>query len=255
VAQGREEQTVRAALRRAFPSLSAPEITDFSGIWEPVSLGAGQSIWLVEKETLRMVLCASGRLSHLRVPDGKARPRCLRVLSCGSIVGLPLLVHEAHACYPEKVDALVPSLLLVAAPETVFSFCARQPAAYRDLVGALARELAVQQLRFERQKSQSLIANLALSVLVFSNRFGDSQDPHLIPPDLSARRFLAALMGCSEESVHRAISDLRAEGLIDTAHARLRVLNRARLVQRANIDPALWHLLVRASAQSREPED
>jgi hypothetical protein len=253
VAAEREAKSVETALGRAFPSLSARERREFSGTWEPIDLGEGQSVWLVENKTLRIVLCASGRLCHLRLPDGKARPRCLRVLSCGNVAGLPLLGHEVYACDPEKVHALVPSLLLATTPEAVFSFCANRPAGYRDLIGALARELAVQQLRLERQNSQSLIANLALSLLVFASRFGDSQDPLLLPPDLSARRFLAALLGCSEESVHRAISDLRAEGLIDTAHARLRILDRARLVQRAHIDPSLMHLLVRASAQSREP--
>jgi hypothetical protein len=105
VAPEREAKSVQAALGRAFPSLSAREIREFSGTWEPVRLGAGQSVWLVEEGTRRMVLCAGGRLCHLRLPDGKARPRCLRILPRGDVAGLPLLGRQPYAYYPEKAQA------------------------------------------------------------------------------------------------------------------------------------------------------
>ncbi len=87
-----------------------------------------------------------------------------------------------------------------------------------------------------------MVPNLALLVLKLSARFGASQHPDVIP-NRSPRRWLAALLGVSPESLQRALRTLRDEGVVATADGEVRILDRRCLRERANIDDAaLWLL-------------
>jgi CRP-like cAMP-binding protein len=116
------------------------------------------------------------------------------------------------------------------------AFLRSHPHAFPDVTDMLARELAIQQLRLERQSSESIVSNLALLMLMLSARFGSSQQPDAIPKPLTARRWLAAFLGVSPESLQRALRTLCAEGLVSTADDELRILDRRLLQERANVD-------------------
>jgi CRP-like cAMP-binding protein len=141
------------------------------------------------------------------------------------------------------VLALTPASLLVTTPAAVKSFSHDHPHAYVDLIEALARELAMQQVRLERGASQPIVSNLALLLLMLSARFSESERLDVVPKALTARRWLATFLGVSNESVERAVRTLRAEGLISTADGELRILNRAFLQQEANVDASTLALL------------
>lgn len=178
----------------------------------------------------RVFLLLSGRARVFRTDDS-GRESLLAIRGAGDLLGELSAIDDE----PRSASAVALESLEVA----VISGAEFRDAL--DTVPGLARILlatVVSRLRdADRKRAEfggaDATRRVARRLLELAQRYGEQDDGGVVISVAITQDDLAAWAGASREAVSRALRDLRKAGLVETARRSVRVLDVARLSQRA----------------------
>ncbi|TFC59784.1 Crp/Fnr family transcriptional regulator [Cryobacterium sp. TMT2-15-1] len=212
-----------------FQDLSAGELSDLAERMLSLAWGPGDTLFTAGEPSEHVFVLAAGQAKVFRsTPTGQSTS--LDFLGPGAVLGSLTALDAGR--YPETAVALVTTCAL-----RLESGAFRQMLLTHPLVALRVLDVVVDRLhrvrsREAEQASVTVTTRVAATLLRLADTFGvagDDAGTTLIQLPLT-RADLAAMTGTSAESVSRAMSGLRRDGLIDSGRRWTAVLDRSGLI-------------------------
>jgi CRP-like cAMP-binding protein len=212
-----------------FRDLSAPEMTDLADRMLSLSWAPGDALFTAGEPSAHVFVLAAGQAKAFRsTPTGQATS--LDFLGPGEVLG-GLTALDAGR-YAETAVALVTTCALRLEAGAFRGMLLAHPAVALRVLDVVTDRLHRARSMEAEQASGTVIARVASTLLRLADVFGvpgEQTGTTLIQLPLT-RADLAAMTGTSAESVSRAMSGLRRDGLIDSGRRWTAVLDRPGLV-------------------------
>ncbi len=200
-----------------FQDLSDQELGEIERVTRMVTVEQGRTIYRQEQGAEVLYLLKEGRVRLWRASPGGRRLE-LAVLEPGTFFGeLPLLGERMRNAYAEAVED---SVLCVMSHRDVERLVLAKPRVGLRMLEAIGSRLAESEARLEELAYRDVPTRIA-SVLLRMSRDG-------VTADLTHEE-LADMVGAHRETVTKALSDMREQGLVRLGRRHLEVLDRARL--------------------------
>lgn len=161
------------------------------------------------------------------------REALLAIRSAGDVVGEMAAIDDAPRS--ATVTACGSVSANVVPNDELQSFLRRRPEVAITLAGMVVRRLRWANRRRVEFGGLPVKVRLARVLAELASRHGHSVRRHLIIGVTLSQPELAALTGAAEITVHKALRDLRGDGLLTTGYRRITVLDLRRLRQTAGL--------------------
>jgi CRP/FNR family transcriptional regulator, cyclic AMP receptor protein len=205
-----------------FRDLSRPEIEAIDRQLSMSTSPAGNVFYMPEETGEVLFLLKKGTVQLYRLtPEGKKI--VIATLGPGSLFGeMSLIGQGMHSTFAEAVDECK---LCVMSRADVERLMREKPQVALRIVEALGERLVHTERQLEEVAFKSIPARLASLLLRLADEQGDETIKGYTHQDL------AEMVGTYRETVTLTLSELKAEGLVETGRKRLVITNRAGLEQ------------------------
>ncbi|MDT8304371.1 MAG: Crp/Fnr family transcriptional regulator [Anaerolineae bacterium] len=205
-----------------FRDLSRPEIEAIDRQLSMSSSAAGNVFYMPDETGEVLFLLKKGTVQLYRLtPEGKKI--VIATLGPGSLFGeMSLIGQGMHSTFAEAVDECK---LCVMSRSDVERLMREKPQVALRIVEALGERLVHTERQLEEVAFKSIPARLASLLLRLADEQGDETIKGYTHQDL------AEMVGTYRETVTLTLSELKAEGLVETGRKRLVITDRAGLEQ------------------------
>lgn len=211
-----------------FHGLSGAQLASIGGRVESLAWSAGEALFNAGEPGEHVYLLAAGQAKSFRTTTTGQRTS-LDFFGPGDVLGG--LTWADHSGYAETAVALVTTCALRIDAGAFREVMLAHPSVALGVLDVVSDRLARSRSSEQEQASATVTERVAAGLLRLADTFGvpgDEPGTTLIQLPLT-RADLAAMAGTSAETVSRAMSRLRRDGLIDTGRRWTAVLDPAGL--------------------------
>ena len=212
-----------------FQDLSAGELANLAERMLSLSWGPGDTLFTAGEPSEHVFVLAAGQAKVFR-STSTGQSTSLDFLGPGAVLGSLTALDAGR--YPETAVALVTTCALRLESGAFRQMLLAHPPVALRVLDVVVDRLHRARSREAEQASVTVTTRVAATLLRLADTFGvpgDGAGTTLIQLPLT-RADLAAMTGTSAESVSRAMSGLRRDGLIDSGRRWTAVLDRSGLV-------------------------
>ncbi|TFB60561.1 Crp/Fnr family transcriptional regulator [Cryobacterium sp. Sr3] len=212
-----------------FQDLSAGELADLAERMLSLAWGPGDTLFTAGEPSEHVFVLAAGQAKVFR-STSTGQFTSLDFLGPGAVLGSLTALDAGR--YPETAVALVTTCALRLESGAFRQMLLAHPPVALRVLDVVVDRLHRARSREAEQASVTVTTRVAATLLRLADTFGvpgDGAGTTLIQLPLT-RADLAAMTGTSAESVSRAMSGLRRDGLIDSGRRWTAVLDRSGLV-------------------------
>ncbi|WP_104170184.1 Crp/Fnr family transcriptional regulator [Cryobacterium sp. M23] len=212
-----------------FQDLSAGELANLAERMLSLSWGPGDTLFTAGEPSEHVFVLAAGQAKVFR-STSTGQSTSLDFLGPGAVLGSLTALDAGR--YPETAVALVTTCALRLESGAFRQMLLAHPPVALRVLDVVVDRLHRARSREAEQASVTVTTRVAATLLRLADTFGvpgDGAGTTLIQLPLT-RADLAAMTGTSAESVSRAMSGLRRDGLIDSGRRWTAVLDRSGLI-------------------------
>ena len=223
--------TCGSRVKAAFSALTILESEEVSDIKTCIQYGRNDTIFQAGQYPRGVYCIHHGHVKLTRSgPDGKEQ--ILRFAGPGDMVGYASMVGGLP--YTMNCRAVDDSAVCYIPSETLFRIVRENPQMAFRVMQDLSHELEDAERRVVEIAQKSVRERVAEALLVLKTTFGVHEDGETLNSPLT-REEIAAIVGTAPESVIRALSEFKADRLIETEGRTIRLKNVKGLIRTANI--------------------
>src|SRR5215213_7492604 len=226
-----EEKVRLLSMVDVFEPLSREELEELAHLAHDTHLGQGEDLHTRQAGGGKLYALKEGRvqLYVALTNDGEVT---LSVVEGGSIFGEMALTDDQLG---EEVSAraLVPSLVCALKTEDVQHLIESNPQVGLAMVRLLSERLREAEVRLAELAHQQVPARLANLILRLSTSEGIMGREGIRIPTPYTHRQLGTMIAANRESVTRAMTELREEGIVEVVSRRIHIKDRDALEQAA----------------------
>lgn len=177
--------------------------------------------------------CISEGKIKIYKSDLEGHQHIVRLAGPGDILGYRALLSGDS--YEATSETLEPSRICFFDKTTFFHILETHPTTAFNVMGLLAKDLGVAERQTLNITHKNLRERLAELFLIFKGRYGKAVDDGILLDINLTREELAELIGATQESVIRTISDFRQEGLVIVNGRSITIKDTQKLIKVANL--------------------
>ncbi|NKZ06852.1 Crp/Fnr family transcriptional regulator [Actinomadura latina] len=218
---------------RFFTGLDIGEITAIEARMRVRGYAEGERIYPAGARADHLFVLASGRVKLVRpTPDGQ--DVLVGIVTPGGLFGTLTTLGEPE--FTDSAETLTVSCALSISADDFRAVLRRHPSVALAVVDDLAHRLEEAHQAVRRLSGGTVEQRVAATLLTLAGRLGEPRGGAVLLQLPLTRSDLAAMTGSTTESVSRAMSRLRKEGVIETGRRWTSIVDRDRLVRLADAD-------------------
>lgn len=175
---------------------------------------------------------ASGKIKIFKV-DEQGHQQIVRLAGAGDILGYRCLL--SNESYSATAEAIEDADVCFMDKSTFLHLLETHPATALRVMSKLADDLGKAERQMVNIVHKNVRERLAELLLVFEKKYGEKAVDGMRLNISLTREELAELIGTTQESVIRLLSEFRLDGLIAVDGRNITILNRGKLVDTANL--------------------
>jgi CRP-like cAMP-binding protein len=180
------------------------------------------------------VFCVfDGKIKIFRT-DPEGHQHIVRLAGPGDILGYRALL--AHENYEATAETIEDATICFFDKSTFFQILESHPTTCFQILAKLSKELGASENHTVRIAHKNIRERLAELFLIFHQKYGKKEDSGTLLDIHLSREELAELIGTTQESVIRTLSDFKDEGLISLKGKLIVVKNLKQLNTVANLE-------------------
>lgn len=177
--------------------------------------------------------CVSGGKVKIYKMDADGHQQIVRLAGPGDIMGYRCLL--AGQPYTSSAETLEEATICFMDKKTFFHVLETHPATAFHAMTLLATDLGRAERQIANMVHKNIRERLAELFLVFKNRYGEKAKNGIKLNISLTREEIAELVGTTQESVIRLISEFRQDNLITVSGREITLLDLPRLTEMANL--------------------
>jgi CRP/FNR family transcriptional regulator len=202
-----------------FEGLPREQLTDLAVISLEQIISQGQSIFMEGDEGIGFYVVVSGRVKVYKLsPEGKEQ--ILHIFGPGEPFGEVPVFEGRH--FPASAEALAKTRLLFFPRASFVALIKRNPSLALNMLAVLSRRLRRFTDLIDDLSLKEVPGRLAAYLLYLSEQNRESSDLNLT----ITKGQLASLLGTIPETLSRILRKMSAEGLIESAGPRIKIVDR-----------------------------
>lgn len=227
-----DENVWQAGQVDVFHDLSPALLDEIKGLSQTLEVPRGEIVFSPEDEAESIYLIREGKIKLSKVADD-GKEITLAVLQEGDLFGeVSAFDSGIHGHFAEALEDA--TLAAISRPDFA-NLVRRNPEFALIVIHALADRTRRAELQIEDLVFRSVPARVA-SVLVRLAQEHGRVGPRGVTIDLRlTHQEIANMVGATRETVTNVLNDLRAEGMIEVEHKRVRILDQEALAEAAQL--------------------
>lgn len=223
-------ETCSIRMQNLFRALDLDEVRTMSGAKRTRIFKKGELIFREGEHSVGLFCISAGKIKVLKTGE-EGRDLIVRLARSGDVIGYRALISREP--YYASAVALEDSRVCFVPADEFFRFVGGNAGFSMELIQTLSRDLRKAEERILYLAQKTVRERLADALILLRDTYGYAADDDKMLDVHLSREDFASLVGTATETVIRLISDLRAEGLIETPGKRVRLLNEKALRQLA----------------------
>lgn len=225
-------QTCQSRGKSVFCDLSEEHLKEIDAAKTSNHYQPHQIIFYEGNRPLGVYCIASGKVKIFKM-DTAGHQQIVRLAGPGDVIGYrSLLAHEPYAATAEILEE---ANICFVDSKIFFHILETHPATAFHVMSALAQDLGRAEQQMINLTHKNIRERLAELLLVFEKQYGQKTAKG-VKLDISlTREELAELIGTTQESLIRLMSEFRQDGLIAVDGRNITLLNIKKLVETANL--------------------
>ncbi|MBI4209076.1 MAG: Crp/Fnr family transcriptional regulator [Deltaproteobacteria bacterium] len=179
------------------------------------------------------VFCVNSGKVKIYKMDTNGHQQIVRLSGAGDIIGYRSLLSNEP--YHATAETLEEATICFFDKKTFFHVLETHPTTAFHVMGLLARDLRHAEQQMASIAHKNVRERLAELLLVFRVKYGEKAKKGIRLNISLSREELAELIGTTQESVIRLISEFKQDGLIDVQGREITLLDLPRLLSTANL--------------------
>ncbi len=193
----------------------------------------GQIVFYEGNQALGLYCVSSGRVKLYKTSiDGKQQ--IVRIASSGDVLGHRALL--ANEPYHATAEAIEDAEVCCLDRNAFFSLLKKEPSLSMNLLQKLAQELGVAENLAATIAQKSVRERMAELLLTLKETYGEKDGNHYKIGLQLTREEMGNMIGVTQETSIRLMSEFRQEKLIEVSGRDIKILDVERLLQVANLD-------------------
>ena len=193
----------------------------------------GQVIFYEGNQSFGLYCISSGRVKLYKMSvDGKQQ--IVRIASAGDVLGYRALL--ANEPYHATAEAIEDSEICCLDRDSFFPVLKKEPSLAMNLIQKLAQELGVAENLMANMAQKSVRERMAELLLTLKEAYGEKEGDHTRIVLKLTREEFGNMIGVTQETSIRLLSEFRQEKLIEVNGREIKILDVDRLVAVANLD-------------------
>lgn len=218
---------------RFFTGLDVDEIAAIEARMRVRGYAEGERIYHAGAHADHLFVLASGRVKLVRpTPDGQ--DVLVDIVTPGGLFGTLTTLGEPE--FTDTAEALTVACALSISADDFRAVLRRHPSVALAVVDYLGHRLEETRQALRRLSGGTVEQRVAATLLTLADRLGEPRRGAVLLQLPLTRSDLAAMTGSTTESVSRAMSRLRKEGVIETGRRWTSIIDRDRLAQLVDAD-------------------
>ncbi len=227
-----DENVWQAGPVDVFDDLSPAMLEEITGLAQTLEVPRGEIVFSPEDEAESVYLIREGKVKLSKVADD-GKEITLAILQEGDLFGE--LTAPETGVYGHFAEALEDAVLSVIRSVEFEDLVHRKPELALAVIHALAERMRRAELQIEDLVFRSVPARVA-SVLVRLAQEHGRVGARGVTIDLRlTHQEIANMVGATRETVTNVLNDLRAEGMIEIEHKRVRIVDQDALGEAAQL--------------------
>jgi CRP/FNR family transcriptional regulator len=202
-----------------FEGLPQEQLTDLAAISLEQALSQGQSVFMEGDEGIGFYVVVSGRVKVFKL-SGEGKEQILHIFGPGEPFGEVPVFEGRH--FPASAETLAETRLLFFPRNAFVALIKRNPSLALNMLAVLSRRLRRFTALIDDLSLKEVPGRLAVYLLYLSSQNRESSDLNLT----ITKGQLASLLGTIPETLSRILRKMSAQGLIEAAGPRIKILDR-----------------------------
>ena len=202
-----------------FEGLPQEQLTDLAAISLEQVLSRGQSIFMEGDEGIGFYVVVSGRVKVFKL-SSEGKEQILHIFGPGEPFGEVPVFEGRH--FPASAEPIAETRLLFFPRASFVALIKRNPSLALNMLAVLSRRLRRFTALIDDLSLKEVSGRLAVYLLYLSEQNRESSDLNLT----ITKGQLASLLGTIPETLSRILRKMSAQGLIESAGPRIKILDR-----------------------------
>lgn len=225
-------QTCKSREKSVFCDLSETHLKEMEAAKTTNHYQPQQVIFYQGNRPFGLYCISAGKVKIFKT-DAEGNQQIIRLAGPGDVIGYRALL--AGEVYGSSAQTLEEADICFVDKNTFFHLLETHPATARHVLGALAKDLGETEEQILNLTHKNIRERLAELFLIFQKKYG-GKTPKGIKLNISlTREELAEMIGTSQESLIRLISEFKQDGLILADGRNITLLDLPGLIRTANL--------------------
>lgn len=193
----------------------------------------GQVIFYEGNNPFGVYCIYAGRVKLYKT-DSEGHQQILRLAGSGDLLGYRAML--SHESYHATAEVIEDATICCIDANAFFSLVAAQPQLALEVIQKLSRELRQAEEWMTSIAHHSVRERMAELLLMLKEGYGKPQGAHVVIDLQLSREELAEMIGTTQESAIRLLTDFKKEGVITVQERSITILDVSTLLTIANIE-------------------
>ncbi|OGQ06078.1 MAG: hypothetical protein A2W61_06905 [Deltaproteobacteria bacterium RIFCSPLOWO2_01_44_7] len=225
-------QTCKSRGQSVFCDLSEDHLKEIDACKTTNKYKTHQIIFYEGNKPHGLYCVASGKVKVYKM-DKEGHQQIVRLAGPGDIVGYRSLLADQN--YSATAETLEEADICFVDKKTFFHVLETHPVTAFHVMSALAQDLEKAEKKLIDMAHKNIRERLAELLLVFQKKYGEKSGNGVHLKISLTREELAEMIGTTQESVIRLITEFKNDGLIQVDGRDITLLNVKKLVETANL--------------------
>ncbi len=225
-------QTCNSREKSVFCDLSAEHLKEIDGAKTTNYYKRHQVVFYEGNQPYGLYCVSFGKIKIYKV-DEQGHQQIVRLAGAGDILGYRCLLSDQP--YSATAEAIEDSEICFVDKNTFFHLLETHPTTAFHVMSKLAEDLGQAEKQMINIVHKNIRERLAELFLIFEKKYGEKSSSGVRLNISLTREELAELIGTTQESVIRLMSEFKQDGLISVDGRTVTILNKKKLTETANL--------------------
>lgn len=225
-------QTCRSRGKSVFCDLSDEHLKELDQAKTSNRYKPHQIVFYEGNQPHGLYCVSSGKIKVYKT-DAQGHQQIVRLAGGGDLLGYRCLLADEP--YSATAETLEEAEICFVDKQTFFHVLETHPAAAFHVLSALAVDLGKAEAKMVSLVHKNIRERLAELFLIFEKRYGEKKKNGTVLNISLTREELAEMIGSTQESVIRLLTEFKQDGLIRVEGRSITLLNVGRLIETANL--------------------